>query len=272
MIDLFEPPRPAIVAPGPADIALLEGLVFPPLFTSRRQFNFSGTYASAGRAFRPVQDAGGQAGELMVVMAAGGAVIVEGNPPNPAPSILTPGGWSLVVSRRADEVESVGGQKRSRGLAVGIWRRVLTGGETASATFLSAAHPDSLFSTFRLRVYRWRWSGAAVENFSADGQIGALNPAAQTLPGAAAGSPCVMIAVGAAVDDDQMDMASVALAGADQTHTNHARATGITTGLSTARLHFNQGAVNRSADIGNVAGGDGVTALLSCLIRPAGAS
>ena len=231
MIDISEPPRPGIVAPQPADLTTLPALVFPMLFTSRRQFVFSGTHGSAGRAFRPVQDAGGEAGELMVVMAAGGAVIVEGNPPNPAPSILTPAGWSLVVSRRADEVESVGTQKRSRGLAVGIWRRILTGGETASVTFLSAAHPDSLFSTFRLRVYRWRWNGSAVETFSADGQIGALNPAAQTLPGAAAGAPCVMVAVGAAVDDDQMDMASVVLSGADQTHTNQARATGITTGL-----------------------------------------
>lgn len=199
-------PRPAIIRAAPKELVdprgnplRNRGLVFPQQVYVGKPFIFAGTYNVAGNTFRPVTDAGGQAGDLMVAV----SMIYlyhensgNGDPGDPLPTWSGQAGWTLAHSVTGTTFldNPFGGNDSRWGIFTTIMYRRLDGTETGVVNPYSGGSGVGYLQT---RVLRFTGGGTSITVHGQNGSYTNGNPSSMSIVASALSPPLIII--GAAI-------------------------------------------------------------------------
>lgn len=161
-----------------------------------RPFTYVDTYGQLNASsFSPVTDAGGVAGELMVVFMSSYRIATNsghGDLGNPAPTTNSPTGWSVLHSIRGGTYfdNPFGGDDQNWGINTSIQYKRLDGTETGSANFESGGFG---VGAIHARCYRFT-GGGGISVHGQNQEYTSGNPSQQDLLASALFSPLIIFA------------------------------------------------------------------------------
>lgn len=166
---------------------------------SMTNFSYAGKYAVNAGSLNPITDAGGSAGDKMVVVGHYSIDIVN-TPPSTFggdagswPGVNTPSGWALVASQRGTSNNGVSGTSGTREgwySGVAIWTKTLAGGEGSTAFLTSPSYGSR--KTLRLCAYRFT-GGAGLTGVEIYGQSTDSQPTLQALNAGDQRAPQILV-------------------------------------------------------------------------------